>query len=196
MNQIKTSPDQVTLIDRSDRVIGAMDKIEAHRGEGQLHRAISVYLFRKNQAGEVELLVQKRSSEKIVGAGQWANTVCGNVWPRESYEACARRRLQVELGISDKTLELQDIYNFIYQVRCNEEFSEHELDHIFIGWFDAGFEPNPAEVSETAWLKWGDVCLTDWRARSEYIWAPWFEIMMEDGALLGKINTHILGNER
>jgi len=35
--------DQVVLVDKHDRVIGQADKIEAHRGSGQLHRAISVF---------------------------------------------------------------------------------------------------------------------------------------------------------
>ncbi|MDQ5950941.1 MAG: isopentenyl-diphosphate Delta-isomerase, partial [Patescibacteria group bacterium] len=70
-----TNQDQVTLITEQDEVIGTMDKIEAHRGDGKLHRASSVFLFKKSEDGEVELLVQQRSDKKIVGAGQWANTV-------------------------------------------------------------------------------------------------------------------------
>src|SRR3989344_433383 len=99
--QLTTNPNLVTLVDESDQVIGEMERIEAHNGDAFRHRAISVYLFRRSANGKIELLIQRRAAKKFTGAHQWANTVCGNVWPGESYEACAYRRLQVELNITD-----------------------------------------------------------------------------------------------
>lgn len=166
-----TNQDQVTLITEQDEVIGTMDKIEAHRGDGKLHRASSVFLFKKSEDGEVELLVQQRSDKKIVGAGQWANTVCGNVWPEESYEACAKRRLRFELGIEEAG-ELKDVTTFRYQAKCNEEFSENEIVHIFAGWFDGEVKPNPDEVADTQWVKWEAI---DANVQK---WAPWFKLFV------------------
>lgn len=174
------SNDLVTLVTEQDVVLGSMDKIEAHRGEGKLHRASSVFLFRNSQAtGHIEFLIQKRSEKKIVGAGQWANTVCGNVWPDESYEACARRRLSFELGITDESLKLQDAEMFRYQAKCNEEFSENEIVHIFVGWYDGGVNPNVDEVADWRWAKWEDArslkeIETGWQ------WAPWFELFTKN----------------
>lgn len=179
--------DLVTLVDEYDNVLGQMDKIEAHRGEGRLHRAISVFLFRYNEVGELELLIQQRSSLKIVGAEQWANTVCGNVWPGESYEACARRRLRHELGINAEDLQLADVHNFLYQVKCNDEFSEHEMDRIFVGMFGEKVEPNAEEVSKTTWVRWLDVQDEAWRKKSAFKWAPWFELMFQDDKLVEKL---------
>ena len=143
--------DQVTLVNEQDQPIGVMDKVEAHRGKGQLHRAISVYIFRKNNStNEWELLIQQRSALKIVGAGQWANTCCGNVRPGENYEECAMRRLQEELGIQE--IKLQPTKKFIYQVPCGDEFSEHELDQVFIGIYNGDVNPNPKEVSAYRWV--------------------------------------------
>ena len=42
--------EKVILVDRHDNVIGAMDKMEAHR-QGILHRAFSILIF--NSKGEV-----------------------------------------------------------------------------------------------------------------------------------------------
>lgn len=173
------SNDLVTLVSEKDQVIGTMDKIDAHRGEGKLHRASSVFLFRKNAADEIEFLVQKRSEKKIVGAGQWANTVCGNVWPDESYEECARRRLLFELGINDDLLELKDTVTFRYQTKCNEEFSENEIVHIFEGWYGGEVNPNSEEVADWRWLKWKDAHELK-KVESDWQWTPWFELYMKN----------------
>lgn len=180
--------DLVTLVNEQDEVLGSMDKIEAHRGEGKLHRAISVFLFRKNSGGEIELLIQKRSVKKIVGAGQWANTVCGNVWPDESYEDCARRRLSFELGITDSHLSLTDIFIFRYQTKCNEEFSENEIDHIFAGWFDEDVMPNPEEVAECSWIEWQS--LQKLEIASDKKWAPWFKMFLESSAVMETLESY------
>jgi isopentenyl-diphosphate Delta-isomerase len=137
--------DQVVLVDSQDQELGVMDKVEAHRGEAKLHRASSVFLF--NSSGE--LLIQQRADVKIVGAGQWANSCCGNVRPGETYEECAHRRLREELGIDG--IELQEVHKFEYHIQCNAEFSEWEMDVAFVGAYDGQVRPNPAEVQNYEW---------------------------------------------
>lgn len=203
-NNYHLSPDLVTLVNSKDEVIGNMDKMEAHRGEGQLHRASSVYLFRK-QDNSVELLIQQRSEKKIVGAHQWANTICGNVRPTENYEECAYRRLREELGITKVTIK--PIYKFEYHLQCNEEFSEWEMDQVFVGWYDREVSPNPDEVQDFRWVKWEElvnkalsskleilkfntkeVQLTNQETEqlSKYVLTPWFVWMLSDQNLIKK----------
>lgn len=141
-----SSLDQVILVNEHDQEIGVMDKVEAHLGEGKLHRAISVYLFNK----EGKLLLQQRSPEKITAGLQWGNTCCGNVRPNETYEECAYRRLREELGITN--VEIKPITKFQYHVKCDERFSEHEIDTIFMGFYDGDVTPNPHEVADIQWV--------------------------------------------
>lgn len=173
------SLDQVILVDEQDNPIGVMDKTEAHRGDAKLHRAISVYLFNK----QGELLIQQRSQKKIVGAGQWANTCCGNVWPGESYEQCAYRRLKDELGITDVTLK--PVLKFQYFARCNAEFSEHEIDQVYVGDFDDECILNPDEVQATAWVKLADLL----ESSTSYDLAPWFVIMLQNPELVTSLQA-------
>jgi isopentenyl-diphosphate Delta-isomerase len=182
--------DQVILVDENDQEIGVMDKVEAHRGEGLLHRAISVYLFRK-KGQDIELLVQQRSSKKIVGAGQWANTVCGNVRPGETRIECAHRRLKEELGIHQA--HIIPLYTFTYQVRCNDQFSEHEIDQVFVGVFDGEINVNPDEAQQIDWIEWQ--ALAGHTIGNEYggkKLAPWFIWMLHDEALVKQLQ-HFVG---
>lgn len=205
-----TNLDQVTLVNSHDEVLGAMDKIEAHRGDAQLHRAISVYLFQKDkETGIVRLLIQQRSEKKIVGAHQWANTVCGNVWPTENYLECAYRRLKDELGIT--SAQLKPLHKFEYHLQCNEEFSEWEIDQVFVGWYDDEVQPNPDEVQHYAWVDWSELyklaqkaelqphnfntkvvqLTTNNQSPTTYLLAPWFVWMLNDEILVKNIDQYV-----
>jgi len=152
-------PDLVTLVDSNDQVLGELDKYQAHRQPAQLHRASSVWLFRRSASGQVETLWQQRSPQKIVGSGWWGNTICGNVWPDESNLECALRRLDDELRIKDGCLQLKKIFKFSYQAWGNNEYAEHEVDSVFAGWWDGQFSPVPSEVSWAGWVEFRE--LTD-----------------------------------
>lgn len=175
--------DLVTLVDRTGKVLGSMDKYEAHRGEGKLHLACSVFLFRHHPTTQaVQLLIQQRSPLKIVGQWQWGNTVCGNVRPDESAEECAHRRLWEELALT--SIQLKEVITFYYQAPCNEEYSEHELDHVFAGWTQIeDVSPNPKEVITTDWIDWPFIRNQDGQQQMEQFltlrdFAPWFRLFI------------------
>ncbi len=204
--------DLVTLVDESDQVIGSMDKVEAHKGTAIRHRAISVYLFQQRDDGEY-LLIQQRSTKKILGSLQWANTVCGNVWPNESYHQCAMRRLSVELGIT--SVNITPIHKFEYHLQCSEQFSEWEIDQVFAGWYDDAVTANPDEVRDFVWVKWEDLINKNkntpfdhspFRSKTIEITnpttqqlnntttlqlSPWFVHMLDDTQLVNKLNSFV-----
>ena len=164
---------QVILVDEDDQEVGTTGLVEAHQGEGMLHRASSVFLFRKN-GKKIELLLQQRSPEKIVAAREWANTACGNIAPGQSYSECALDRLKLELGI--EKVELTQLNSYRYQVRCNDLYSENEITKIFTGWFDGKAAPNPAEVSQIKWVAWQD--LLDGKLDNDL--SPWTKLIIKD----------------
>lgn len=172
---ISSPLDQVTLVNANDEFVGSMDKVEAHRGEGKLHRAISVFLL--NEQGE--LLIQQRSAKKIVGALQWANTCCGNVRPNETYLECAQRRLREELGIVG--VHLTPMTKFTYQVRCNEEFSEHEIDSVFSGHYSGEVFPNPEEVAAIRWIDKKNMKIRTKDIDTSF--APWVPFLLQQASI-------------
>lgn len=143
--------DQVTLVNTQGEKVGAEDKFVAHQNPSQLHAAVSVWLI--NDRGET--LLQQRSVQKIVGAGWWGNAICGNVRPTESAWQCAQRRLQEEIGVMG--VELKPLYSFEYQAHCNEQYSEHEWDTVFVGRFEGDLDLNPNEASGATWVKVDDL---------------------------------------
>lgn len=160
--------EQVILVDEHDRVVGTMEKLEAHR-KGVLHRAFSVILF--NDEGK--LLLQKRSSNKYHSSGLWTNTCCSHPLPGETMDAAARRRLRQEMGI-----DLQPVFShrFIYKAELDHELIEHELDHVYIGTFNGIPEINLNEVEDWKYvdLQW----LKDDMQRNPSDYTAWFKLIV------------------
>jgi isopentenyl-diphosphate delta-isomerase len=129
---------EVILVNESDVQIGTIEKMEAHR-KALLHRAFSVFIF--NQHGE--MLLQKRAANKYHSPLLWTNACCSHPMPGEATIDAAHRRLIEELGFDT---ELTHAFHFIYQTAFDNGLTEHELDHVFIGYYDGTIHPNAHEV--------------------------------------------------
>lgn len=140
----------VTLINKQGQSIGQIDVLSAHRHPAQFHLACSVWLIR-GVGQQAEVLIQQRSAQKIVGAGQWGNAICGNVRVGEDQFHCAMRRLGEEIGV--KGVELKPLYQFEYQIYANDQYGEHELDQVYLGKYWGECQLNPEEVQQIAWVK-------------------------------------------
>jgi isopentenyl-diphosphate Delta-isomerase len=141
--------EQVILVDESDRAIGVVEKMLAHR-EGSLHRAFSIFVT--NSYGE--LLIQKRAQTKYHSGGLWTNTCCSHPRPGEETLTAAHRRLQEEMGF---VCELSEIFNFVYHAKLDHDLFEHEFDHVFIGRFDGEPVLNPLEAEDWQWISIEDL---------------------------------------
>ena len=132
--------EEVILVDKDDRSIGTMEKMEAHR-KARLHRAFSVFIF--NRRGE--MLLQQRAANKYHSAGLWTNACCSHPRPGEDTKEAAIRRLREELGF---TTTLEKSFDFTYRSEFENGLTEFEFDHVFIGVYDADIHPNKEEVSD------------------------------------------------
>lgn len=116
-----------------------MEKMEAHE-KGLLHRAFSVFIF--NTKGE--LLLQQRAASKYHSPLKWTNTCCSHQRKGESTLDAAKRRLKEEMGIE---CDVRTAYTFIYKADVGQGLTEHEFDHVLIGYFDGKEIPfNHSEV--------------------------------------------------
>ena len=135
----------VILVDEQDNEIGTMEKMEAHR-LALLHRAVSVFIV--NSKGE--WLLQRRAEHKYHSKGLWTNTCCSHPYPNESNLDAAHRRLMEEMGLE---CELMELFSFMHKEELENGLTEHELDHVFVGFSDAEPTLNPEEAMEWKWIK-------------------------------------------
>ena len=190
--QVDMMSEQVILVDVSDQLIGSMSKVEAHRGDGVLHRAFSILIFDE----ENRLLIQKRASHKITFPDVWANTVCSHPLYVDSEigsdqlgsgsKVAAVRKMEQELGIIQGTIPVENIHlitRMLYRASADESWVEHELDHILFARAptDMKLNVNSNEISDTAWITQDELdnWLADQSSGSEII-APWFRLIAEN----------------
>ena len=135
--------EHVILVDEQDNAIGLMPKLEAHQ-KAVLHRAFSVFVL--NNKGEV--MLQQRAAHKYHSPTLWTNTCCSHQRAGETTVAAGKRRLQEEMGF---TTELTDVLTFIYKAPFDNGLTEHELDHILIGYYNDVPAINEEEVAAWRW---------------------------------------------
>jgi isopentenyl-diphosphate delta-isomerase len=139
----------VILVDIQDEPQGVMEKMEAHR-KAFLHRAVSVFVF--NTKGE--WLLQRRASDKYHSGGLWTNSCCTHPFPGESNAQAASRRLQQEMGLD---VPLTEIFEFVYKEKLDNDLTEHEYDHVFVGVSDMQPSVNTDEVMEYRYINYLDL---------------------------------------
>lgn len=162
----------VVLVDKHGNPQGTADLTDAHSGEGQLHRAFSVFVFRRD--GD-ELLLQQRNARKMLFPLLWANTCCSHPAKNEDILQAAKQRLQEELGF---TCPLRIHSSFVYHAADPGRGVEHEHDTIVLGDTenDVTITPNPDEVADWRWVTLMDL-QRELDAEPEKF-APWFPMAL------------------
>lgn len=155
--------EHVILVDDRDLPIGTAEKLDAHR-RGLLHRAFSVIVW-DNRGRQ---LLQRRASSKYHSGGLWTNTCCGHPRPGEDDAAAARRRLHEEMGFS---CALEPLGTVRYLAHLDNGLTEHEIVHVFRGFYDGPVAADPAEAADYAWMTLADIRLDMAAVPSRYtVW--------------------------
>ncbi|XP_076165738.1 isopentenyl-diphosphate delta isomerase [Ptiloglossa arizonensis] len=191
------------LVDELDKPIGEATKRDCHtvnsKGQVLLHRAFSVFLF--NSTGD--LLLQKRSANKITFPNYYTNTCCSHPLAEipgetEEHEAigirrAAQRRLSYELGIPSSQVQPSD---FLYLTRihyhaANGYWGEHEIDYVLFAQKDnITLNPNPDEISELHWVSRSECNQFVEKLNSPL--TPWFKLILKHKLPLWWDNLHAL----
>ena len=184
-SQAEMMDEQCILVDPDDQVIGSMSKVKCHFGEGNRHRAFSVLLFDSKD----RLLLQRRSLDKITFPGIWANSCCSHPLDIDGENgdavagviSAAKRKLDQELGIPPSVTSEWDFTHigcFEYSCRWDENWIEHEIDHVLIVRADVEVTTNPNEIAEVQWVELGllqeIIQGEEWNDRGI---APWFKMI-------------------
>lgn len=162
--------EEVILVNEHDEAIGLMPKLEAHQ-KAILHRAFSVFILNDKN----EIMLQQRAHLKYHSPLLWTNTCCSHQRNGETNIEAGSRRLFEEMGFRT---ELKELFHFIYKAPFDNGLTEHELDHVMIGYFNGNPAINCEEVEDWKWMKIDDV-------KSDMIENPdrytvWFKIIFDE----------------
>jgi isopentenyl-diphosphate delta-isomerase len=153
-----------------------MEKIEAHE-KALLHRAFSVFVLNDKN----EIMLQQRAMSKYHSPGLWTNTCCSHQREGETNIQAGKRRLMEEMGF---VTELKELFHFIYIAPFDNGLTEHELDHVMIGYYNDLPQINPLEVAAYKWMTAQDIQKDIKQHPQKY--TEWFKIIFE------KYYSHIL----
>ena len=162
--------ENVILVNESDEQIGLMPKLEAHE-KAVLHRAFSVFILNSKN----EIMLQQRAHHKYHSPLLWTNTCCSHQRNGETNIQAGSRRLFEEMGFK---VELKELFHFIYKAPFDNGLTEHELDHVMIGYYNDAPVINPDEVESWKWMKIEDV-KKDMEIHPE-LYTIWFKIIFDE----------------
>ena len=162
--------EQVILVDSNDNPIGTMNKMEAHE-KAVLHRAFSVFILNDKN----EVMLQQRAAHKYHSPLLWTNTCCSHQRVGETNIEAGKRRLFEEMGF---TADLKELFYFIYKAPFDNGLTEHELDHVMIGYSNENPVINPEEVESWKWMSI-EAIKEDMTANSED-YTVWFKIIFDE----------------
>ena len=162
--------EQVILVNQNDQQIGTMAKLEAHE-KAVLHRAFSVFVLNDKN----EIMLQQRAHHKYHSPLLWTNTCCSHQRVGENNLQAGTRRLEEEMGFRT---ELKELFHFIYKAPFDNGLTEHELDHVMIGYYNQEPKINTDEVESWKWMAIDDI-KTDMQLNPT-IYTIWFKIIFDE----------------
>jgi len=176
--------EQVILVNEQDEPIGLCPKMEAHE-KALLHRAFSVFIF--NDEGK--LLLQQRAAHKYHSPRLWTNTVCSHQRHNETNLEAGKRRLREEMGM---TAGLKEVFHFIYKAEFDNGLTEHELDHVMIGFSNEQPRINTDEVMDYRWESL-EYIEADIKTQPEK-YTEWFKIIFKNSIekLKDELDRHFI----
>ena len=119
-------------------------------------------------------MLQQRAAHKYHSPLLWTNTCCSHQRVGESNLEAGSRRLQEEMGF---VAPLKETTSFIYKAPFDNGLTEHELDHIMVGYYEAAPVINPEEVEAWKWMPL-EAVKADIQIQPE-LYTEWFKIIFE-----------------
>lgn len=162
--------EQVILVNTNDEPIGLMNKLEAHE-KAVLHRAFSVFVLNDKN----EVMLQQRAHHKYHSPLLWTNTCCSHQRAGETNLEAGKRRLEEEMGF---VTDLKELFHFIYKAPFDNGLTEHELDHVMIGYYNGEPNINPDEVESWKWMEI-ETIREDMKNQPE-LYTVWFKIIFDE----------------
>ncbi len=177
-------------MDEADNIIGPIERLAAHKGDGVLHRGLMVIV--KNDAGEI-LLTQRSDTRPDLDfpppfPGFWDITMAGHPrWGQKDYVTQMAIELKEEVGISTEAKEIEYIGKFQYHSpdptypskTSPPGFRLSEFEICGVGILKTNQKPhlNEVELQNSLWISPEE--LSRKIKEKHFKMAPWALIMVE-----------------
>jgi len=157
------------LVDDNDNELGTDTRENCHSGKGKRHRAYTAFVFHDGK-----MLLQQRSTKKLLWPGAWDVSFTSHVYPGESYQQAATRRALQELNA--RVGPLADVHSFVYFAPQGDN-AENEFCRVLVGDFDGKITVNRDEIASVRWAKISE--LERDVASHPDSYTPWFKLSFE-----------------
>ncbi len=141
----------IVLVDEHGQPTGTAEKWSSHHADTPLHLAFSCYVFDESGA----FLTTRRALTKKVWPGVWTNSACGHPAPDESFHDAIRRRVDYELGMTVRDIEVV-LPDHLYRAPPFAGIVEYEFCPVFVARQASVPQPNPIEVGACAYIDWDE----------------------------------------
>ena len=145
------------VVNESDQVIKQMPRSEVHR-LGLKHRAVHVLVFNRNG----DLFLQKRSMLKDCFPGVWDSSASGHLDTNETYDDCAVRETEEELG-----WKLDRVPKRLFKISACSETGQ-EFVWVYECQADGPFKLHPTEIETGGWFRLDEVDRWVWERPDEF----------------------------
>lgn len=157
------------IVDTNNNIIGTQKRSIVYK-ESFIHRASHIFI----QNNKKEIYIQKRSSKRKTWPNKWDLSAAETLKPRESYEQCALRGLEEELGI--KNIEVTMICE-PYLETYYDEFSQLKASAffgLFLSQYNQAIVPDNVEVTDGKFISLKEVEKLLISPKSNV--TPWFRV--------------------
>lgn len=161
----------ILTVDENDIVVGKEEKVKCHLGNGILHRAFTLMVFNDKN----ELLITKRSKEKMLWPDIWDGSISSHIREGETYESAVKRRMPQELGVKSDNIKL--LFKIRYKTPYKDIGSENEIDATLVAEGINKVFPNKEEISEHKFVDLKELERDAKKNPEKY--APWFILIFE-----------------
>ena len=93
------------------------------------------------------------------------------------------RRLKEEMGF---VTPLEKVFDFVYQASFDNGLTEHEFDHVFIGYYDGPIQFDPEEVNSYVYRTMDSIQYSI--ESNDGLFTAWFEIIFPKMMQWWKLN--------
>ncbi len=121
-------------------------------GQGLLHAAAHVWIWRRTPSG-AEVLLQKRADSKMTWPGRYDISAAGHVDLGEDELTAALRETKEEIGLEVTALQLRSIGVHRAHLRADENAIENEFQFLYLLELpeNTGFKLHEIEVESLEW---------------------------------------------